>query len=212
LRSFTDAAAAPFTIGPAATAIHADPAEWRARFAAEGAIVCRDALAPSLLARLMAAADAAGWAEDRVDRVGRREVEEPRRVGSTLSVLLGRPALVGWLAAVTGRAGLAAVEGRLARTSAGGAEALGWHTDLDGSDRRGLGVTLGLTGAEYDGGEFELRRAGQPRTTHRFRHTRAGTLLVFDLAPDLEHRLLPVVAGGPRRVYAGWFVREGWIV
>ncbi len=37
-------------------------------------------------------------------------------------------------------------------------------------------------------------------------HCDLGTALFFRLAAELEHRVLPVTAGGQRRVFAGWFL------
>jgi hypothetical protein len=40
----------------------------------------------------------------------------------------------------------------------------------------------------------------------RFKHDQPGTALVFEVRPQLEHRVLPLTAGGPRRVFTGWFI------
>lgn len=206
LRPFTEIPERPFSIGAAQTELFADPAPWAARFAEQRAIVCRDIFDPVLFDRLLAAARATDFREDRVD-LGTREVEEPQRVGGTINVLLQRPNLFRWLEAVTGRAGLAGAEGRLVQTRAGAGDALDWHNDLQQS-RRALGVTISLTVAAYAGGLFEMRRVDDPADTRSFDHARAGTALIFDLGADIEHRVQPLPSGGPRRVFTGWFMRE----
>lgn len=44
----------------------------------------------------------------------------------------------------------------------------------------------------------------QPLLAHH--HNKPGTVLIFAVRPDLEHRVTPLTSGGPRRVFAGWFL------
>ena len=206
MRPFTEIPERPFAIGAARTELFADPAPWAALFAEQRAIVCRDVFDAPLSARLMAAARVTQFREDEVD-LGTREVEEPQRVGGTINVLLQRPDLYRWLEAATGRTGLQGAEGRLVQTRAGAGDALDWHDDL-GRPCRALGVTISLTDAAYSGGLFDMRRVGDPASTRSFDHARAGTALIFDIGADIEHRVLPVSSGGPRRIFTGWFMRE----
>ena len=208
LRQFADGAAAPFSIGAAKTDILCDPAPWAERFAEERAIVCRDIFEPALLDRLLAAARLTQFRTDRVSGLGTRQAEDPQRVGGILNLLLQRANLFRWLEAATGRFGISLAEGRLHQTSAGAGEGLDWHDDLV-DPRRVLGITINFTEEDYSGGRFELRTPGSPDEIRAFDHDSLGTALIFDIGRDLEHRLLPVVSGGPRRVFAGWFLRAG---
>jgi Rps23 Pro-64 3,4-dihydroxylase Tpa1-like proline 4-hydroxylase len=207
LQSFSDSSEPPFVIGDRGTEILADSAAWGARFAEERAIVCRDAFAPALLTKLLSAADRTRFRGDNVEGLGTREVEQPQLVGSIINLLLQRAELLHWLKQVTGRAALAGVEGRLVRARAGAGDALDWHDDLKEAGRE-LGVTVGLTDTAFTGGRFELRRLNDATSARFFDHTRPGTILIFDLGADLEHRVLSVKSGGPRRVYTGWFKRQ----
>jgi hypothetical protein len=36
-----------------------------------------------------------------------------------------------------------------------------------------------------------------------------GAALIFEVSARYEHRILAVTAGGPRRVYTGWFYAPG---
>jgi hypothetical protein len=206
LRPFSENSERPFAIGAAQTDLLADPAPWAACFAEQRAIVCHDIFEPALFAKLLAAASSTQFRDDQVE-LGTRAVEEPQRVGGTINVLLQRANLFRWLEAVTGRTGLAGAEGRLVQTRAGAGDALDWHNDLQQA-RRALAITISLTDAAYEGGLFEMRRVDDPATARCFNHARAGTALIFDLGNDIEHRVHPVSAGGPRRVFTGWFMRE----
>jgi hypothetical protein len=206
LRKFTETAERAFVIGAARTEILAAPPDWSNRFAEERAIVCHDAIEPALLDRLLRVVHRSQFRADDVPRLGTREVEEPQSLGATFKLLLRRTNLVDWLEQVTGAEGLAGVEGHVVQTRPGG-DALDWHDDRN-KPERALGVTISLTDTAYSGGAFEMRRVGEPASARTFQHSRPGTALIFDIGRDLEHRLLPLSSGGPRRVFAGWFLRD----
>lgn len=196
---------APFTIAPLATTPNADPAEFRAGFAAAQALHLRDVFAPALLARIMANAASASFIDDFVERIGTREIEAPQRVGGVISMLLGRTALYDWLEAATGLGPIRSVSGRLVQTRANGADELAWHDDLGIPDRL-LAVVIDLSDQAYSGGRFELRRLAQETPIFERDQGAAGTMTVFAVRRGLEHRVMPLTAGGPRRVYTGWFL------
>lgn len=206
MRSFTESLGTPFAIGAARTDIIADPGPWAERFREEHAIVCHDVFDPPLFRRLFAAAERTPFRADHIKGVGTREVEHPQRIGGTLALLLQRANLFRWLEQVTSRTGIAGFEGQLHQARAGSGDALDWHDDLH-EPQRVLGVTIGFSDAAYAGGRFELRRVDDPADSRSFEHAEPGTMLIFALGPDLEHRLLPVSSGGPRRVFAGGFTR-----
>jgi hypothetical protein len=182
-----------------------DPAVWRARFAEVSALALPAPLDPALLARLLRRAGDATYVDDEVRHIGTRAIEAPQRVGAAISLLLHDTTLCTWLAAVTGSGPLRAVAGRLVETRCNGRDALGWHDD-SGDDRRRLAVVIDLADRRYQGGRFELRRKGETAPVVAFDHPAPGSMLVFAVRDDLEHRVTPVISGGPRRVYAGWFL------
>jgi hypothetical protein len=188
-----------------ATTVRRDPAEFRAQFDTVQALHLEDVLVPDLRRRLVANAAAAAFVDDDVEEIGTREVEAPQRVGGMLSVLLGRPVLYDWLGAATGLAPIRAVSGRLVQTRANDRDELAWHNDL-GEDGRVLAVVINLSDLAYEGGRFDLRREGVDPLLFSQSRQIAGAMTVFAVRPGLEHRVTPLTAGGPRRVYAGWFL------
>jgi hypothetical protein len=84
-------------------------------------------------------------------------------------------------------------------------ESLTWRDDQD-SLGRSLGVTINLGDIPYDGGDFEMRRKGEADLCCRHHHAAPGEALVFDVSAGLEHRVTPLSAGGPRTIFAGWFL------
>ena len=196
----------PFVVGAYQTLVYAPPERLAAEFALHRAIACRGAIEPGLLSSLMRFCRDGSFLSDEVKGLGHREVESPQRAGRVITLALKRAALISWLEGVAGCGPLGNVEGRVVRALANNHDQLVWHDDLDDPCRR-LAITINLSEQAYEGGLFELRdkRTHDIRATHH--HLEPGTALVFDVAPDVEHRVLPVTAGGPRCVYTGWFFK-----
>lgn len=197
----------PFSIDTMATTVRTDPAQFQRVFERESSLLFDEPFAPDMLHMLMARAANASFAEEDVDHIGTREIETPQRVGSTISLLLARQPFRQWVEQATGRSPLCAVAGRLVQTRANGADALAWHDDTEGLNRM-LGVVINLSDTPFSGGQFEMRHAGteQPFLSHRYEHP--GSMMLFAVRRGLEHRVAEVTSGGPRRVYAGWFLSE----
>ncbi len=207
--SLSDHHGRPIAIGAQRTDILSAPDGPAGVFERHRAIECRDLIDPDLLADLLDRCRRGSFVADHVDRLGSREIEAPQRVGVALNIVLSRPPFLHWVEAVTGCHALHRVEGRVVQTRANGRDALDWHNDThdDAAGVRRLGITVNLSDAAYEGGGFELRTTGTQAMLTRYRHDRAGTALIFDIAGDLEHRVLPLASGGPRRVFTGWFVQ-----
>jgi len=196
-----------FTIGASSTEVLEDPEPYRTQFSRAHAIVVRGCFEPALLDKLLQRCRETSFSVDDANGLGNREVESPQRVGAALNLLLGRSTLLGWLEAVTGHRPLVRAAGRLVQARANGADHLTWHDDHDLPGRK-LGMVISLCEADYDGGIFEMRRKGTVEPLCTYKHETAGSALIFDIDRTLEHRVTPVTAGGPRRVYAGWFMQD----
>lgn len=196
----------PLQVGARQTQIFEPPERYADLFRTQHAIACPALLDPELLALLLTRCRSGRFVDESVTRLGTREVEAPQRVGHALNVLLNRAPLLRWLETATGCASLDGVAGRVVQTRANDHDALDWHDDLNEPDRR-LAITISLSDTPYRGGTFELRDAASEALCLSHDHARAGDALIFAVRPGLEHRVLPLRNGGPRRVYAGWFTR-----
>ncbi len=193
----------PLSITAATTSILGDPAPYRTLFDVQSSLRLDGVFAPDLLAKLVSTAAAAPFIEDHVAKIGLREIEAQQRVGASINLILGRHGWLDWLEQATGQAPLRATTGRLVQTRANGTDGLTWHNDMD-QPQRMLGLVLNLSDQPFEGGLFEMRRTGQDRPFHTVQHDRPGSILVFAVNREIEHRVTPVTAGGPRRVFAGW--------
>lgn len=204
-RLFAPSDPRPVAIGALRTDLSAAPEAYAPIFARHRAIECPDLVATDFLAGLIDRCRRGGFVAEDVEWLGSREIETPERVGIALSIALGRPSFLRWIEAVTGHRGLERVSGRVVQARANAIDALDWHDDRYDKARR-LAIVVNLSDAGFDGGGFELREVATGRMLTTYRHQRAGTALIFDVADDIEHRVLPVTGGGPRRVFTGWFM------
>ncbi len=196
---------APFQISQFGVSVSGAPEPWREQFDRDCAVSFSGVFAPEYLAKLLERAAQANFADDFVEGIGWRAIESPQRVGKALSLLLHSPALLRWFERATGSEPLRAVAGRLVETRANQKDALGWHGDQDDLTRL-LAVVINLSDRPFSGGQFQLRRKGESMPFLTFDHPEPGSMLVFAVRPELEHQVTPVTDGGPRRVYAGWFL------
>lgn len=193
-----------FTVGVTETHCAPDLASAQARFAAEHALLARPGIDLALLARFAGAAEGLAFAANPVPDLGHRWIEAPHRLGAAIELALSRRPLLDWLAAVTGCDQISHIEGRVVETRLGGSDGLTWHSDT--FDRALLGLTLHLADCDYEGGAFEVRDSVSRRQTFRHVGARAGDVVVFDIDPRCQHRVMPVTSGAARRVFTGWFV------
>lgn len=199
---------APFQIGSQGVTILSDPAPWRASFADMPAIAIPAALEPGFCTRMVErAAHARFVADEDIDQIGTRLIESPQLIGRAISLLLHSTELLRWLEDVTSAGPLRAVAGRFAEMRASHNDALDWHDDLHDTSRR-LAIIVNLSDRPFAGGQFQLRRKGESELLLRHNHPQAGSVLIVAVRPELEHRVTPVSDGGPRRIYAGWFLTQ----
>lgn len=196
-------------VGAAATHIDDAPAmvaRARATFADRHAIILPSAFEPAFLRTILAVCRRGPFVQEHIGKIGWRTIEEKDAAGAALRFALERPAFVRWLETISGGETLRRLAGVVAEIGAGTGQELGWHNDLQSGalDRR-LAVTLHLSDADYDGGVFEMRDESSGRLLVREGALAPGSIMVFRIRDDLRHRVTPVTAGGPRRVFAGWF-------
>lgn len=193
-----------FRIGVTRTELLQPPEAVRERFAQTRVLECREALDPAMLDLLLQQLDRGSFEPQTIEKIGEREVEVGSRAGAGVMLVLKRRNLLDWLERATGCGPLGTVTGTITQARAGLDHHLGWHDDRQDLRRR-LAVTINLGTAPYEGGLFEIRRKKTHEPLFEHRHTEVGTALIFQVAPDIQHRIHPITAGGPRRVFAGWF-------
>lgn len=182
-----------------------DAAVARRQFERFRGVAFESSLSPAFLQQVLKLCDTGTFISD-VAQPGHREVEAPQRAGRALNLVLSRPPILRWLEEVTGSGPLREIAGRVVQTVPRPGDELRWHDDRPGHDPvddRRLALVINLGSRPFTGGQFELRpKGGELLLQHQ--HTVTGSMLVFRVREDLEHRVLPLTAGGPRRVFTGW--------
>lgn len=179
------------------------------QFEAQHALVLEHVFDAEFLRNLAGLIDKAQFVEKHAPHVGTRKIEQPAFAGFYLRQALTRPAMQAWLETVTGCGPLGGMIGNITQYAAGSGHHLGWHHDVDAANERRLAVTVNLGTTPYDGGDFEMRERGGTELLMRYAHAEPGTALVFRVTKALEHRVTPVISGGPRMVFSGWFLARG---
>ena len=188
-------------IGASATEFPGDREQARAQFRRHKAIHLRNLLSPEFLTLVLQLCATGSFIGG--EHPDGPEVEAPQRVNRVLDAALQRTTILRWMEEVTGVERLCTFGGRLTQTRAGTGKHRAWHDDLMESSRRRLALVLNLSPERFAGGEFQLRqREGEPVFEHGYDTVNEAILFLVD--PELIHRVRPVTAGGPRRIFAGW--------
>lgn len=120
-------------------------------------------------------------------------------------MLMNDRALFSNLEEITGCATISNFTGRIHRSEGGEQHQIEWHGD--NSDTRLLAMTLNLGRTRYTGAKFQIRRKGTDNILREFGQTEPGDAFIFEIHPDLQHRL-SLVETGTRTVGVGWFRAE----
>lgn len=194
----------PFRISSAGVSIDPDPSvanAVRQAFDRNQGAVFTGVIEPGLLDIFLWLARSANFEAVSTADFGDRGIDGRERTAVPMCMALARSNLLSWLEKVTGCEPITTVEGVLARMQRG--DILDWHRDAFHGVRR-LAVVINLSEMPFEGGRFEMRRPETKETLFSYDHTVPGSVMIFRLGRDLQHRVTPVTAGGPRVAFSGW--------
>jgi hypothetical protein len=124
-----------------------------------------------------------------------------------LNFVMNRPALFEAIEQITGCQKIGCFYGRIYRSLPGSGHHLDWHDDLTDRNRL-IGLSLNLSGHQYEGGVFQLRERISKRVTAEVAFEGLGTAHIFRIDPAMEHRVTPITGSHPRTMAAGWFMSQ----
>lgn len=195
-----------FCLGRTETRVSENSEMARSVFQKQRALLCRNGIDARLLALLNDFCARVSFVPQQTE-VGHRTIEAGSVAGNAVQLVLNRSPFKKWLEEITGCAPLSGIEGKVVKTLPGGIDHLDWHRDtMPGIE---LGMTLHLADCTYVGGGFELRKFKSKRELFRHEKAQAGDVVLFDIKPNVEHRVLPISQGDARLVFTGWFVTKG---
>ncbi len=172
-----------------------------------GGIVFENVIAPGLLDSLTRLAQAADYRQTDLKEFGLRGCDLAQHSGLPFCAILARTSFLQWLEQIADCPPIHHIEGHLAQMLPG--NAVEWHRDSGHGIRR-LAMVLNLTSEPYEGGRFELRRKSDGTPLLAYQANSRGSLAVFRIGNDLQHRVTGLTAGGPRNTFSAW-ARGSWV-
>jgi hypothetical protein len=177
----------------------------RAHFAAHRWLRLPQVLSPELLhdaQRRLASAEFIRTVHSAVDPPSVDLSMAPNALSALLELLFNDPALWRLLEDVTRCARIARFGGFVYRLDPTAGLHHNWHDDM--RDDRLLAMSVNLGHESFEGGTLLLRDERTGEVIGSVANTGIGDAVIFQIAPGLRHRVLPVTRG-VRTAFAGWF-------
>ena len=129
---------------------------------------------------------------------------KPNKAVELLNFLFNDPRLFDLIRTITGAGPIGCFVGRIYKMVPGGPHYDTWHGDL--VEGRLLAMSINLSeGGAYEGGELQIKDKPSGKILCKIKHSGSGGMIMFRIAKNLRHRVLPIEGNVPRMVYAGWF-------
>ena len=175
----------------------------REKFQNCGCVTVPSIIEPRLLSRVQAQVASAVFV-DRAHGTISTELCMQRNVClGLLNFLANDPAVFRFVEQTTGCRRLTSFVGRVYRLCADRGHHDSWHADLHDGHEVGMSVNLGAE--PFEGGVFEIRRAGGAATLAAIANVGPGDAILFAISHDLEHRVTPMLGPVAKTAFAGWF-------
>lgn len=159
---------------------------------------------PDLLARVRADLASVEFKEYGHANIGKELVAD--RGTALLTFVANDPALFEIIEQITGRQGIQCFTGRVYRMNPASDHYDSWHDDLGG--HRLIAMSLNLAAEPFEGGILQIRDRASKHILQEVANTTYGDAIIFNLLPELQHRVTPVAGTTPRTAFAGWFRSE----
>jgi len=184
-------------------------AALREEFAQRHAVRFRRFLDRDLLDRVQDEIDSGAFAIREDEGIAIELCLEPSRALDILMFVMNTPQMFDVVRAISGCAPIEAFAGRIYRFDPAVHHRDSWHDDTSGAGASRLaGFSLNLSRRTYCGGTFQIREKGRPDDIVDVDNTGAGGAFLFCIAPQLQHRVLPVEGTNAKTAFAGWFVAK----
>ncbi len=119
-----------------------------------------------------------------------------------LSLIFSEPSLITFVERITGKAGIEFTEVGIQRMQ-GANHFIDWHCDNNGY--RFSALSVNLSAEPYEGGDFQIKNISPERVLGSLHNQRAGDAHLFNIGPELRHRVTPVTSTTERRFINLWF-------
>lgn len=181
--------------------------ELRAEFAERQCVFLPKLVSREVLDRIRPQLDTASFHLWSVPELGAREEVDTHSLRGFLLLVIQRAPFFRVIEEITGYSPIRGLDGTVNRLLPQPGHHLLWHRDTQEPERL-LGISIHLGSHPYEGGRFQLRDEVRERRLADVAITGPGDAIVFGLAPELSHRVTPVVGEHPRITFAGWLLSE----
>lgn len=162
---------------------------------------------PGLLSRIQGQIGGAAFADRAHGSISTELCMTRNACLGLLNFLANDPALFRFVEEVTSCPRLTSFVGRVYRLLTASGHYDSWHADLHRGHEVGMSVNLGAE--PFEGGVFEIRRAGSSEVLFDIANVGPGDAILFAIGDDLEHRVTPMRGQVAKTAFAGWFGSTG---
>ncbi len=181
-------------------------ADARAEYERYRCLRLRRLLEPELWQFLQQELSRARFAEETYEGIGSELCMIPGTVDFLMHLMSNDAGFLEVIRHITGCGAIRSFSGRVYRLMPGEGHRTNWHNDLDGP--RLVAMSVNLSPEIYSGGTLQLRSARSRRVLREVANTGPGDAILFQIAPDLQHRVTAVKGAVPKSAFAGWFQSE----
>jgi len=175
----------------------------RERFARDHCVRLEGFLDRELRDEIVAGIEGADFYERSHGKIGTEGCMEANPTLTRLLLLANDPRLFELIRRITGCGEIGCFDGRVYRISPAADHSDSWHSDM--ADHRMIAMSVNLSPIPYDGGALEIRDERSGEIVHTESAPALGDAVIFRLAEELRHRVMPVEGTVPRTAFAGWF-------
>jgi len=186
----------------------ADLDDLRREFEAQHVTKIPALFSGAALERLLRRIDSKPWEENIFPGLKVELVQPDVIVYHLLHFLTNAPDFLASIRAITGFESITNFRGRIYRMYPG-QHVDSWHNDMVEGEGRLVGMSVNLSPAYYEGGNFELRERESGRVIGEFPNKGLGGAILFRISPALQHKVSVLAGHEPKTAIAGWFKSEG---
>lgn len=120
-----------------------------------------------------------------------------------MEMLASDPALTQVISEITDAGSIGCIPGRVYNISQSDHD--DWHQDINSLYDYMMAMSINLSPRPYEGGSLCLRHVKTKKVFCDIQNIGPGDALLFDIDPELEHKISPVFGKNPKIAFAGWF-------
>jgi hypothetical protein len=191
-------------LGPCGVAVDAGAVlRLRDEFRVQHCVLLEGLLDHALLDLLRPRLAAGTWADFTHEGIGTEVILNDDLALNILHFAINAPAVLDAVRVISDCPDITWYDGRIFRMDPAAGHYDSWHSDV--MDGRLIGMSVNLSFAGYEGGEFEMREVSTDRRVGKIANHTLGNASLFRIDGQFQHRVGALAGTRPRTAFAGWF-------